>query len=66
MLRYRITSKDATDTFIEQVQFTDSFGKARRKQIVYRYNADEQSDRLFARPLSDKSLPHVTINPPVQ
>jgi hypothetical protein len=36
-LRHRITSKDSTDTFIEQVQFTDSSGKARRKRIVYQY-----------------------------
>jgi hypothetical protein len=40
-LRYWITSKDSTDTFIEQVEFTqiptDSSGKARRKRIVYRY-----------------------------
>jgi hypothetical protein len=39
-LRHRITSKDATDTFIEQVELTDapdSSGKARRKRIVYRY-----------------------------
>jgi hypothetical protein len=36
-LRYRITSKNSTDTFIEQVQFTDSSEKARRKRIVYRY-----------------------------
>jgi hypothetical protein len=28
--------------------------------------ANEQSDRLLARPLSDKALPHVTFNPPVQ
>jgi hypothetical protein len=46
MLSHRITSKDSTDTFIEQIPLlnrynsqipTDSSGKARRKQIVYRY-----------------------------
>jgi hypothetical protein len=31
------TSKDTTDTFIEQEQFTDSSGKAHSKRIVYRY-----------------------------
>jgi hypothetical protein len=36
--KYRITSKDSTDTFIEQVQIpTDSSGMARKKRIVYRY-----------------------------
>jgi hypothetical protein len=60
----RITYKDSTsDTFIEQVHFTDSSGKARRKRIVYRY-ANEQSDRLLARPLSDTA--RQTFNPPVQ
>jgi hypothetical protein len=46
---------------------TDSSGKARRKLIVYRY-ANEQPDRLLAHPLSlsDKSIPHVTFNPPFQ
>jgi hypothetical protein len=41
---------------------TDSSGKARRKRIVYRY-ANEQSDRLLARPLNDKSLPHSVTKP---
>jgi hypothetical protein len=71
-LHYRITSKDSTDTFIEQVQFqvqfTDSSGKARRKRIVYWYMLNEQSDRFLARPLSDKALPlpHVTYSQPIQ
>jgi hypothetical protein len=65
-LRHRITSKDSTNTFIEQEQFTDFSVKARRKRIIYRYYANEQSDRLLACPLSDKSLPHMTFNPPIQ
>jgi hypothetical protein len=58
---------DSTDTFIEQVQvqvqFTDShrfFWKGSQKANCL------LSDRLLARPLSDKSLPHVTFIPPVQ
>jgi hypothetical protein len=68
-LRYRITSKDSTDAFIEQVQFTDShrfFWKGSQKANCLSVYANEQSDRLLTSPLSDKSLPHVTFNPPVQ
>jgi hypothetical protein len=69
-LRYRITSKDSTDhTFIEQVQFTDShrfFWKGSQKANCLSVYANEQSDRLLARPLGDKSLPHVIFNPPLQ
>jgi hypothetical protein len=60
MLHYRITSKDSTDTFIEQVQFKDShrfFWKWLQKANCLSVYANEQSDRLLARPLSDKSLP---------
>jgi hypothetical protein len=53
-LRYRKTSKDSTDTFIEQVQFTDShrfFWKGSPKANCLSVYANEQSDRLLARPL---------------
>jgi hypothetical protein len=68
---HRITFKDSTDTFLEQVQFTDShrfFWKGSQKVNCLSVYANEQSNpiRLLARPLSDKSLPHVTFNPHVQ
>jgi hypothetical protein len=66
MLRYRIASKDSTDAFIEQVQFTVSSGKARRKRIVYRYMLMNNPIRFLARPLSDKTFPHVTYSQPIQ
>jgi hypothetical protein len=65
-LGYRTTFKDSTDTIIQQVQFTDSSGKARRKRTVDRQYANEQSDTLLDRPLSDKVLPHVTYSQPIQ
>jgi hypothetical protein len=68
-LRHRITSKDSTDTFIEQVLFTDShrfFRKGSQKANCLSVYAHEQCDRPLARPLSDKYLPHVIFNPPVQ
>jgi hypothetical protein len=68
-LNQRITSKDSTDTFIEQAQFTEShrfFWKGSQKANCLSVYANEQSNRLLARPLSDKSLPHVTFNPPIQ
>jgi hypothetical protein len=58
----RITSKDSTNTFIEQVQFTDSS----KKSEVFQVHANEQTDRRLTRPLSDKALPHVNFSPPVQ
>jgi hypothetical protein len=65
MLSHRITSKDSTDTFIEQAVHR-FFWKGSQKANYLSVYANEQSDRLLARPLSDKSLPHVTFNPPVQ
>jgi hypothetical protein len=68
-VHHRKTSKDSTDTFIEQVQFTDSSRKACRKRIVYLsvyMHSNEHSDRLLDRPLSDKTLPHVTYSQPIQ
>jgi hypothetical protein len=59
-LRYRITSKDSTDTFIEQVQFTDFhrfFWKGSQKANCLSVYANEQSDILLARPLIDRSFP---------
>jgi hypothetical protein len=50
-LRYRITPKDSTDTFIEQVQFTDSqfFWKGSQKLwIVCQYMQMGQSDKTFS------------------
>jgi hypothetical protein len=60
MLCHRITSKYSTDTFIEQAQFTDShrfFWKGSQKANCLSVYANEQSKRLLARTLSDKSLP---------
>jgi hypothetical protein len=64
-----MTSKDSIDTFIEQEQFTVShrfFWKGSQKANCLSVYANEQSDTLLARPLSDKSLSHVTFNPPIQ
>jgi hypothetical protein len=61
MLRYRITPKDSTDTFIEQVELRFLWKGSQKVNCLSVY-ANEQSDRLLARPLSDKSLPHVTFN----
>jgi hypothetical protein len=61
----RITFKHS----IEQIQFTDShrfFWKGSQKvNIVDRY-ANEQSDTLLERPLSDKTLLYVTYSQPIQ
>jgi hypothetical protein len=69
-LRYRITSKYSTDTFIEQVQtgtIHRFFWKASQKaNCLSVYYANEQSDRLLYRPLSDKALPHVTYSQAIQ
>jgi hypothetical protein len=65
-LRNRETSKDSTDAFIEQAQFTDSSGKGSQNANCLSVYANEQPDRLLARPLTDKTIPQVTFNPPVQ
>jgi hypothetical protein len=70
-LRYRITSKYSTDTctFIEQVQTGTVhrfFWKGSQKANCLSVYANEQSDRLLDRTLSDKALPHVTYSQPIQ
>jgi hypothetical protein len=66
----RITFKNSTDTISQLVQFTDShrfFWKGSQKaNIVDRLYANEQTDTLLDRPLSDKARLHVTYSQPTQ
>jgi hypothetical protein len=61
-LRYRITSKDSTDTFIEQVQFR-FFWKGSQKANCLSVYTNEQSDKTFSPPFEWQSTSARDLQP---